>query len=234
MGSYLRKKSNKDINIVLKILSTLTHDIKRSYNNLHIFLTLLEQKNGDQGFIKQHGPQLLNDIDQNHKLVKETISYLKETDHHINPQKKATPSTANKKNKINRNDTNSNNINKYAIDNKSIKILVVEDDVLQLVDMVEKISVAFPDAKITNCKTIEKALLQASKDPFDIVITDYHFENEPFSGADLIKQMQNNSSAAKYILISSHQIDLDELDLKIDGFLTKPLQPKELLKLINM
>ena len=83
----MKKSTIKDTNILLESLSTLTHDIKRSYNNLHIFLNLLEKKNGDRIFIKQYGPQVLNDIDQNHILAKKIISYLKETDQHFNPQK---------------------------------------------------------------------------------------------------------------------------------------------------
>ena len=174
-------------------------------------------------------------------LAKKIISYLKETDQHFNPQKnqaktseikhptkeKITPSTSTNNIKTNGNKTIENTAN-----NKPTKILVVEDDVLQLIDIVKKITVVLPNAEITNCKTIEQGLLHANKVSFDIVITDYHFENEPFTGVDLIKQMQNNSSSTKYILISSHQIDIDKLDIKMDGFLTKPLQSEELSKLI--
>lgn len=114
------------------------------------------------------------------------------------------------------------------IKNKFNHTLIIDDDECYQ-DLVKMYALNF-SKEVTICNSVEKAekLLETSK--FDLILTDYFIPNRKF-GSDIVK---NNN--IKTILMSGDLEYIKNNDynvFKIEHFIEKPINPKELYSIIN-
>jgi DNA-binding response OmpR family regulator len=119
------------------------------------------------------------------------------------------------------------------MDNKISKILIVEDDVVfckMLTRFLSKNGFGVSDAQ-----SARSAYDILEKNTFDLAILDYRLPDE--NGIDILKKIKAAHPQTKVILITrfSNQEVADEARQEgADAYVSKPIDPKELLEQIRL
>lgn len=116
---------------------------------------------------------------------------------------------------------------------KKKRILIIDDE-LGICEIME--SILEDDYEVTTSTEPEKAINIAKKETFDLVITD--FKMPKMNGMELIKRLQKINKNYKFIIISGHLVDLEQLKFQGNisdlGFIPKPFgSPVNILKKIE-
>ena len=107
---------------------------------------------------------------------------------------------------------------------KEFRILIVDDQREVARVLRTSLELMERDYKIVDVPSGEEAILEAPRQPFDLVVADYRLPG--MSGIDLIKRMRKKNKDLKSIVISAY--DLDEVsdkikELKVLKVLKKPI-----------
>ncbi|WP_158856927.1 response regulator [Lunatibacter salilacus] len=119
------------------------------------------------------------------------------------------------------------------MDNKISKILIVEDDVVfckMLTRFLSKNGFGVSDAQ-----TAKSAYGILEEDSFDLAILDYRLPDE--NGIDILKKIKASYPETKVMLItrfSNQEVANEALQEGADAYVSKPIDPKELLEQIRM
>ena len=106
------------------------------------------------------------------------------------------------------------------------KVLVVEDDTLFLWSLGQFLRRGAYDVSLA--KTAELALDMAKKQPFDVVISDYHLPG--LNGKELIRKLRDLYPVIKTVLVSAYQKEETGADSEclVDAFMNKPIELQNL------
>jgi len=112
-----------------------------------------------------------------------------------------------------------------------MKVLVVEDDNLFLWSLRQFLK--REGYEVSSAMTAELALDMAEKQPFDVVISDFHLPG--LNGKELIKKVRALYPVIKTVLISAYQKEETEGDDEslLNAYLNKPIELGNLKRLLQ-
>ena len=115
---------------------------------------------------------------------------------------------------------------------KKTRILTVDDEPI----ISESIATLLeaPHRKIVVAKNGEEALAKASKEKFDVIITDHRMPHA--GGLELVKKLRANKYRGKIVVLSGHLSDQNigiYEDLEVDEVVSKPLDLIELPHIVE-
>lgn len=105
-------------------------------------------------------------------------------------------------------------------------ILAVDDEEFALLDLVDAISAARPDAKIVQCRNGKEALEAAKNDTFEVAFLD--IEIGSMTGLKLAKLLKDIQPKINIIFATSYQkYAVDAFALHASGYLLKPVSKED-------
>jgi DNA-binding NtrC family response regulator len=115
--------------------------------------------------------------------------------------------------------------------NKKMKVLVVEDDNLFLWSLGHFLK--REGYEVSSAMTAELAFDLAQKQPFDIVISDFHLPG--LNGKELIKKVRALYPVIKTVLISAYQREEtgEDDESLLNAYLNKPIELGRLKRLLQ-